>query len=120
MIPKISRRLNDMDPSILFLAVAILIGGTLRLYGVLRSSFPINDGGLFYTMIRDLMANGYHLPVTTSYNHLDLPFAYPPLFLYLTGFLADLTHWGLLNIIRILPAVLFLPSRLFIYLPVSW
>lgn len=105
MIPKISRRLNDMDPSILFLAVAILIGGTLRLYGVLRSSFPINDGGLFYTMIRDLMANGYRLPVTTSYNHLDLPFAYPPLMLYLAGFLADLTHWGLLNIIRILPAV---------------
>jgi len=105
MISRISRRLNNTDPSILFLAVAILIGGTLRLYGVLRSSFPINDGGLFYTMIRDLMANGYHLPVTTSYNHLDLPFAYPPLFFYLTGFLSDLTHWGLLNIIRILPAV---------------
>lgn len=105
MIPKISRRLNDMDPSILFLALAILIGGTLRLYGVLRSNFPINDGGMFYTMIRDLMANGYRLPVTTSYNHLDLPFAYPPLMFYLTGFLADLTHWGLVNIIRVLPSV---------------
>ena len=86
MISRISRRLNDMDPSILFLAVAILIGGTIRLYGVLQSNFPINDGGLFYTMIKDLMANGYRLPVTTSYNHLNLPFAYPPLFLYLTGF----------------------------------
>ncbi len=105
MISRISRRLNDTDPSLLFLFVAILIGGTIRLYGVLRSSFPINDGGLFYTMIKDLAANGYRLPVTTSYNHLDLPFAYPPLMLYLTGFLADLTHWGLLNIIRILPAV---------------
>jgi hypothetical protein len=94
-----------MDPSILFLAVAILIGGTIRLYGVLQSNFPINDGGLFYTMIKDLMANGYRLPVTTSYNHLNLPFAYPPLFLYLTGFLADLTSWGLINIIRILPAI---------------
>ncbi|MGZ3979400.1 MAG: glycosyltransferase family 39 protein, partial [Flavisolibacter sp.] len=105
MISRISRRLNDTDPSIIFLAVAILIGGTIRLYGVLRSNFPINDGGLFYTMIRDLMANGYRLPVTTSYNQLGLPFAYPPLMLYLAGFLADLTHWGLLNIIRVLPAV---------------
>jgi hypothetical protein len=105
MISRVTRRLNDIDPSLIFLAVAILIGGTIRLYGVLQSNFPINDGGLFYTMIRDLMANGYRLPVTTSYNHLDLPFAYPPLFLYLGGFLSGLTSWGLLNIIRILPAV---------------
>ena len=105
MIARISRRLNEMDPSILFLALAILIGGTIRLYGVLQSGFPINDGGLFYTMTKDLMANGYRLPVSTSYNHLDLPFAYPPLFFYLAGFLAGLTHWGLLDIIRIMPAV---------------
>ncbi len=105
MSTRVSRRLNDIDPSIIFLAVAILIGGTIRLYGVLQSNFPINDGGLFYTMIKDLMANGYRLPVTTSYNHLNLPFAYPPLFLYLTGFLSDLTSWGLLNIIRVMPAI---------------
>jgi hypothetical protein len=105
MISRISRRLNEIDPSFVFLAVAILIGGTIRLYGVLMSDFPINDGGLFYTMIKDLMANGYRLPVTTSYNHLGLPFAYPPLFLYLTGFLSGLTSWGLINIIRILPAI---------------
>lgn len=105
MISRISRRLIVTDPSILFLAVAVMVGGTIRLYGVLQSNFPINDGGLFYTMIKDLIANGYRLPVTTSYNHLDLPFAYPPLFLYLTGFLADLTSWSLLNIIRIQPAI---------------
>ena len=105
VISRISRRLNDVDPSLIFLTVAILIGGTIRLYGVLQSKFPINDGGLFYTMIKDLVANGYRLPVTTSYNHLGLPFAYPPVFLYLGGFLSDLTSWGLLNIIRVLPAV---------------
>ncbi len=48
MIARISRRLNEMDPlDPFFLALAILIGGTIRLYGVLQSGFPINDGGLF-------------------------------------------------------------------------
>jgi hypothetical protein len=105
MISRKYRILNDIDPSILFLALAILIGGYIRLSQVLQSNFPINDGGLFYTMIKDLMANHYRLPVTTSYNHLNLPFAYPPLFLYLSGFLSDLTSWGLINIIKILPAL---------------
>jgi hypothetical protein len=80
MISRISRRLNDIDPSLLFLAISILIGGYIRISGVLQSDFPLNDGGLFYTMIKDLMANGYRLPVTTSYNHLNLPFAYPHYF----------------------------------------
>ncbi len=105
MISRISRRLNAMDPSLLFLVIAVLIGGVVRLSSVLRSGFPINDGGLFYTMIKDLMANGYRLPVETSYNQLNLPFAYPPLFLYLSGLLADLTSWSLIGIIRILPAI---------------
>jgi hypothetical protein len=105
MISRNSRILKQIDPSILFLAIAILIGGYIRLSKVLQSDFPINDGGLFYNMTKDLMANDYRLPITTSYNHLNLPFAYPPLFLYLSGFLADLTSWGLINIIRILPAI---------------
>jgi hypothetical protein len=105
MSSRISRILKQTDPSVLFLAIAILIGGFIRLSQVLQSGFPINDGGLFYTMIKDLMANQYRLPVKTSYNHLNLPFAYPPLFLYLSGFLSDLTHSSLINIIRILPAI---------------
>jgi hypothetical protein len=119
MISRVSRRLNAIDPSLLFLAIAILIGGVIRLYSVLRSGFPINDGGLFYTMIKDLMANGYRLPVTTSYNQLNLPFAYPPLFLYLTGFLSDLTSWKLISIIRILPAIFTVLSIPAFYLLVS-
>jgi hypothetical protein len=105
MFSRISRKLNQLDHSILFLSAAVLIGGTIRLYCVLQSDFPINDGGLFYSMIKDLVANGYRLPVTTSYNNLSLPFAYPPLFLYIAGFLSNLTSWGLLNIIRIMPAI---------------
>ncbi len=105
MISRMSRRLNGLDPAIIFLAAAVLFGGIIRFYGVLQSDFPINDGGLFYSMTRDLMANGYRLPGITSYNNLSLPFAYPPLFLYLTGFLSNLTSWGLLDILRVLPAI---------------
>jgi hypothetical protein len=105
MAPRKYRLLNGIDPSILLLFITFLIGGYIRLAYVLQSDFPINDGGLFYTLIKDLMANHYRLPLTTSYNHLNLPFAYPPFIFYLSGFLADLTSWGLINIIRILPAI---------------
>ena len=105
MISRKFRTLNNIDPSILFLVFATLIGGYIRLSQILELNFPLGDGGLFYSMTKDLMANGYRLPVITSYNHLNLPFAYPPLSFYLSGFLADLTSWQLIDIIRILPAV---------------
>lgn len=95
-----------IKPSILFLILAMLIGGYIRLAAVLKSAYPINDGGLFYTMTRDLAANNWKIPAFTSYNHLDIPFAYPPLGFYLTGLLSQLAGWELLDIIRILPAVI--------------
>ncbi len=72
---------------------------------MLQSDLPLNDGGMFYVMTQNLIANGFHLPATTSYNHLNLPFAYPPLAFYLAGLLVKLTSWDLLDIIRILPAI---------------
>lgn len=105
MTHKSSSTLSTTKPSLLFLFVAVLIGGYIRLSPVLRSPLPLNDGGMFYTMTRDLMANGYRLPELTSYNHLGLPYAYPPLAFYLAGGLADLTGWDLLDLFRLLPAL---------------
>ena len=93
-------------PSLVFLLLAILIGGTIRMAQVLRLDYPINDGGLFYTMTLELQANDYHLPETSAYNRLGIPYAYPPLGFYLAGLLADLTGWSLLDIFRLLPAIL--------------
>lgn len=101
---KSSSNLN-LKPSILFLILAILIGGYIRLAAVLESDFPINDGGLFYTMTHDLAANNWQIPAFTTYNHLNIPFAYPPLAFYLTGFLSQLTGWELLDIFRIMPVI---------------
>lgn len=93
------------NPAVLFLLLAILLGGYVRLSQVVGADFPLNDGGLFYAMTRDLQENQYRLPVTTSYNQLDIPFAYPPLPFYLAGGLNDLLGWELIDIFRVLPAI---------------
>ncbi|HZW02660.1 MAG TPA: hypothetical protein VFF68_01935, partial [Anaerolineaceae bacterium] len=66
---------------LLFWAVAF--GVLVRLLPVLSSPFPLNDGGLFYRMAADIAQAGFRLPEFTSYNHAGIPFAYPPLGLYL-------------------------------------
>ncbi len=96
---------SSTNPAIIFLILAILLGGYIRLSQVVASAFPLNDGGLFYAMTRDLQENQYRLPESTSYNQLNLPFAYPPLPFYLAGGLNDWMGWELIDIFRILPAI---------------
>src|SRR4051812_31493754 len=81
-------------------------GGFVRLQPALLSSFPLNDGGLFYSMTMGLKNNGFILPQTTTYNLADIPFAYPPFAFYLVGLLNTLTNWPVLDIFRILPALI--------------
>jgi hypothetical protein len=88
---------------ILLLAAQALGAATaMRLAFVLPSSFPLNDGGLFYAMARDLEASGFRLPAETSYNG-GLPFAYPPLGIYLAAALDRLGPWSLIDVMRFLP-----------------
>lgn len=82
-----------------------ILGLAVRLAAPLTSQFPLNDGGLFYTMATDLIANGLRLPLATTYNNAQIPFVYPPLALYFTAILSKLTDTDVLNIIRILPPV---------------
>ncbi len=90
----------------LLLLVAVLFGGLVRFMPVLVTRFPINDGGMFLDMTRDLQANGYLLPATTTYNGLDLPYAYPPLGFYVTSLLSDLGRIPLLDLFIWLPPLL--------------
>jgi hypothetical protein len=92
-------------PSLLFL-IAVLFGGLIRFMPALSTGFPINDGGMFYDMTRDLQANHYLLPATTVYNGLDLPYAYPPFGFYFAALLADLGRIPLLGIFLWLPPFL--------------
>ncbi len=98
-------KLNQVKPSLVFLVLALVVGAYVRLAYVLASPFPLNDGGLFYQMTQELIANQFHLPVLTNYNHLGIPYAYPPLAFYLTGLLSQFSGWSLLEVYRVLPAI---------------
>ena len=91
--------------SLALLLVGVELGLFVRLYFVLTADFPVNDGGMFYAMIQDLLANDFVLPRTISYNGGQIPFAYPPLAFYLAAFLARSTGWAPLSIVQFLPGV---------------
>jgi hypothetical protein len=98
------KRQSDWPALLLF--IAILFGGLVRFMPAVLTHFPINDGGMFYTMTRELSLNGYALPVTTAYNGFDLPYAYPPLGFYLASFLADFGRVPLIEVFLWLPPFL--------------
>ncbi|MGB5845080.1 MAG: hypothetical protein WBG94_11600, partial [Anaerolineales bacterium] len=102
--------LSHRNLSALHLSIAALIltfiGGLIRFYFILQADFPLNDGGLFYTMIEDLQANQFNLPRFTSYNLLEIPYAYSPLPFYLAGLLNNWLEWSLVDILRFLPALI--------------
>ena len=86
--------------------VALVLGAFVRVAPVRGRGFPLNDGGLFYLMTRELQAAGYALPAFTSYNAAGIPFAYPPVGLYLAAAASGVTGRSLLDVMRLLPAVL--------------
>lgn len=87
----------------LILGAIASVGFAVRAIHILASDFPLNDGGLFYAMARDLQAHHYLLPALTSYNGGDLPFAYPPLGFYIAALLDDSTPFSLIGLFRLLP-----------------
>ncbi len=65
--------------------VPLVLAAAVRLAPVAGSGFPLNDGGMFWTMAGDLRANGFVPPMFTTYNGGSIPFAYPPLGIYLAA-----------------------------------
>ncbi len=100
------RALNPDEASALVLLAAILFGAWFRLMPAWLAGFPINDGGLFHSMIADIQANRYIPPVYASYNHAQIPFAYPPLGLYLGALISDLFNIPAVEVLRWLPGVI--------------
>jgi len=94
---------RKLDWPALFLFTALLFGAVVRFEPVISNGFPLNDGGMFYAMIRDLKANHYILPQFTTYNFADIPFAYPPLGFYIAAFLSSLLHVSVLQTLLWLP-----------------
>ena len=86
--------------------LAVLIGGYIRLRPVMAAGFPLNDGGLFYVMAQDIVHSNFALPAVSSYNAIQMPFAYPPLAFYIAAFLNTALHWNLLEIVQYFPAIM--------------
>jgi hypothetical protein len=99
------RSLEPREARYLVLLLACLLGAYLRLWPALTTDFPLNDGGLFWLMSRELVANDWRLPGFTSYNGAGIPFAYPPFAFYLAAAVSSLTGLSLLDVVRVLPAV---------------
>ncbi len=85
------------------LAIALCVGAAVRILPLQSSNFPLMDGGMFFAMVRDLQASHFELPAFTSYNGMKIPFAYPPLALYLSAAIQSLFQWPLEEILRWLP-----------------
>jgi len=83
----------------------VALGIAVRAFHVLSQDFPLNDGGLFFAMVRDLQAAHYHLPAFTSYNGAGIPYAYSPLGFYLAGLLNDWTPLTLTDVFRWQPLI---------------
>lgn len=98
------------------LTTIVLIGAAVRLLPLGASTFPLNDGGLFAHMAGDLARNGFLLPQFTTYNGEAIPFAYPPLGIYLTAGIAQVLGADPVAMVRWLPALISTASILALYL----
>ncbi len=88
------------------LLMAIVLGTIARWNFISGSEFPINDGGLFYSLIADLGNNKFKLTEFTSYNAADIPNAYPPLAFYLVGSIKAVTGIPVMALLLYLPFVI--------------
>ncbi len=62
--------------------------------------------GSFTRWYEDLLSNQFRLPLFTSYNQLNIPFAYPPLPFYMAGLLQAFLGLDGLVVLRFLPLVI--------------
>lgn len=92
-------KINHWFYVILIIVVAFII----RLIFILRADFPLNDGGMFYTMTEDLIKNNFQIPAFTTYNLDKIPFAYSPLAFYVSATLHTFFGIPLIQIFRFLP-----------------
>lgn len=89
---------------IIFLAIAL--GTIVRWNFISGSNYPVNDGGLFYSLITDLIENNFNLPIFTTYNVAEIPNSYPPLAFYLIGVLNAITKIPILSLVHYFPFVI--------------
>ena len=109
-------RKNQISWADFFFVLSVLFGALVRFLPTIETGTPINDGGMFFVMIADLRANHFLLPAFTSYNHLNIPFAYPPFSFYIAGSISSIGV-STLDVLRWLPPLI---STLSIFAFTGW
>ena len=100
-----TRNINRDEWIKLILGLTIFFGVIIRFFPGLMAGFPLNDGGMFLVMLRELKANHFLIPEFTSYNYSNIPFAYPPFGFY-AGALLSVLGIPDLEILRWLPVLI--------------
>ncbi|MBV6452565.1 MAG: hypothetical protein MHPDNHAH_03323 [Anaerolineales bacterium] len=99
-----SKPITRAQWSTLILILACALGAYVRFSPTWLAGFAVNDGGMFAVMVDDLRANHFILPAFTTYNHLEIPYAYPPLGFYLGALASLLFGLDSVQIVRWVPA----------------
>ena len=97
---------SRLDAYSFVMAVILVIGCLVRVSLTLSTDFTLHDGGLFYRMIENIRRSHYVLPHFTSFNGLEIPFAYPPLAFYAAAAISDATRLPALDVLRVLPSII--------------
>jgi hypothetical protein len=105
-IHQIKSALTPKEIATLGILTALMLGALLRFTPPALAGFPLNDGGMFYTIITDLGKSNYALPAWTTYNGSTIPLVYPPLGFYVARILIDLFHITALQVLLWLPAII--------------
>ena len=87
-------------------AVITVFGLAVRAIPVLASPFPLNDGGLFVRMAETVASSGFSFPSTIDYNGTAIPFAYPPIGIYLVAALHQIVGLSYTDLARFLPLLI--------------
>jgi hypothetical protein len=88
------------------IGLAMILGSIVRIHFIAGSLYPVNDGGLFFQMTEDLLGNQLILPKYSTYNQVQIPFAYPPLAFYITALIHKIFNIPVMDLFRILPCVI--------------
>ncbi len=113
------RRVLTADSATFWLAtLAVGLGIWVRYFLVQTGEgFPLNDGGMFYSLVEDIKHSGYRLPEFASYNGGSIPFAYPFLAFYAAVGLSAITGATTLQVLNFLPllfSILTIPAFFFL------
>jgi len=94
-----------VSTTLLWLAGVTLVGLVVRAIPVALADFPLNDGGLFLTMVLAVEGADWALPVSVAWNGTQLPFTYPPLAFYIVGWTDAILGTDPIALFRFLPLV---------------